>query len=291
MALAGCASPPSPELITTLYVAHDLNAQAGTLTFETSTGHVVRMPADDPSQALIVSDTGCSGLRLDATSAYFFGPKHDDGTCDLLSASLAGGVPMTLAGSAGPGELAIGPTQIITNNGTQLFSLPISGGMPTPIGAPAPSDRVIVHLAIDGTRIYDTMHIRYERLDGWCEQRSLDGSVLTNLACPTDSDIAVVNGTFYFAQACIQDMLCGALYTFTLAGTQREIAHSDHGIYALHAHGKHLYWAESTRITRANLDGGDQTVLYEGSEIVNDLAVDDSDLYFATDMALYRTRN
>jgi hypothetical protein len=85
-------------------------------------------------------------------------------------------------------------------------------------------------------------------------------------------------------------LTCATLYTFELPTTQQVFAHaSSDGIYALHAHGQYLYWAEGPRIVRANLDGGDRTVLYEGSQPINDLSVDDTDVYFATDIALYRT--
>jgi len=293
VALAGCTSPPPPKLITSLYNAIDVHADAGTLTFETTTGHVVRMPADDPSQAVVLGDFGCDGLEVDATSAYFFGAKHDDSTCDLLSVPLAGGTPVVLADNIGPGLLAVGPTQIIVDNYVQLFSIPLAGGTPVKIGAEIPSTLAFDNLAIDGTSIYDTTHIRHERLEGSCEQRSFDGLVIASGDCPTNGHLAAHDGTMYITQGCIQDMSCSALYTFTPADqVQHEIAHSDSEfLWKPRVYGEHLYWGDGMRIIRASLAGGDQTVIAESSETVHDLAVDDTDVYFATDIALYRVPN
>lgn len=297
VALAGCTSPPTGKLITSLYEVSDLHADGGMLTFETSTGHVVRMPATDPSQAVVLGDTGCAGLALDATSVYFFGPKHPDKTCDLLSVPLTGGAPVTLAANLGPGLLALGPTQVIVDDFAQLFSVPLTGGAPTPIGDPAPSDQAIDNVVVDGTTIYDTMHLRDERLDGTCEQRSLDGTLVATDTCPTNGRIAIHAGTFYLGQGCIQDQVCGSIYTFSLADhVQHLLAHSDaHDLWQPIVHGDHLYWGETnhtgndTQIVRANLDGGAQTVIAETTETAYDFAVDDSELYLATDIALYRT--
>lgn len=286
VALAGCASPPAPELITSLYVAHDLNAQMGTLTFETSTGHVVRMPADDPSQAMVLGETGCAGLRVTDTSFYYFGPKHDDGTCDLLAGTT------TLATNLGPGAFDVGATFVVAARARQVVTIPLSGGAPVAVGAAVDPSLYVANVAIDGTNVYDLTHVMSERLDSTCEQRPLDGSPTISDECPGNGDLAVVGGVFYLTARCIQDNTCGSLYTFSLGGTPKVLAHSDtQFIEALHVHGSHLYWAEGQSIIRANLDGGDQTVLTEGSEIVNDLVVDDTDVYFATDIALYRTHN
>lgn len=288
--LAACASSPAPELITSLYVAHDLQAQDGALYLETSTGHVVRISGTGPGDVLY--DTGCPGLKLEATSIYFYGPQHDDGTCDLMSAPLAGGSPTTLVASFGPAGFAVNAAQLTAEHATQLFSIPRGGGSAAMIGDAGSADLAIDNLAVDDTSIYDTTHIRAERLEGFCEQRKLDGTLVARAACPTNGRMTVADGTFYLQQACIQDMVCGAIYAFSFSGPQHEITHRENEfLYAVRAHGHHLYWAEGPRIVRANLDGGDPTVIYEGSDDVGDLAVDDTDVYFTTNIALYRTRN
>lgn len=286
MALIGCASPPAPKVITSLYVAGELHAQDGVLTFETTTHHVVRMPADDPSQAVMLGEWGVPGLRVDDTTFYYYGPTHDDGTADLL----AGSPPVTLAANLVPGVFDVGPTSVVASNGAQIVTIPLGGGAPVAVGPAVDANLGILGVAIDGANVYDVTHIMNEQLYGRCEQRPLDGSPSSSNECPANLDLAVVAGTFYLTQSCIQDTACGSLYTFTSIGqVKRLIAHSDSDyLYGLHVHGQHLYWITNNEIVQANVDGTGQTVIAQSPEAIRDYAVDDSDVYFATDIALYR---
>ena len=287
VALAGCtSSAPSGKLITDLYVAGDLHAQAGVLTFETTTKHVVRMPADDPSQATILGDWGVPGLRVDDTTFYYYGPLHDDGTADLL----AGSPPVTLAANLMPGVFDVGTTSVVASNGSQIVTIPLAGGAPVAVGPPVDPTLGILGVAIDGTNVYDVTHIKYEQLYGSCEQRPLDGSPSASNECPANLDLAVIAGTFYLTESCIQDTACGYLYTFTSIGQVKKlIAQSDSDyLYGLHVHGDHLYWITHNGIVQANLDGTDQTVIAQSKDAIRDYAVDDTDVYYATDIGLYR---